>query len=379
MEDLDHPFQDFFILCHERFQLRALSGWILHATNPFSDQTKAWRRSTRTYLPLGIEELEEEVNKFREKMKQKKTSLGTVFRSLSRDQQQQIERLLQHLQNKEQNPQYQWKLAMLNVKRGNAFAFPLALKIDKILSIVVIIEKELRTDSIWTSGIQAGQPKNLFSLSPPAFAPPPLSPQPLDLHSAYSPQHRSFNPPFQPAPQRDYSRAFPARVPQPSICFEASIPLPESPVRSSHSQAGQSYSENPCPSERPLRRNKARRARSISPSPPDSNPNFLRRRDRQKSASNYKRRATINFDSLSLSDDSDSGEGVRQKPQHSDSYDEYSLIQPTRTSERFRPWQRSMSLSFRPPRPSLQSPSDQIFSNLRDIISKWTIIEPGTF
>lgn len=114
--DLDQPSESVpigFVGSHE---VRTLEAWLLRPDDSISEKSSNWRRVRRIFIPLGAEELEEEVQKFNQKTKKLHSKpLWSILRSLSSDQQQHIERLLEMKRACDKDQNFQWTLVALKV------------------------------------------------------------------------------------------------------------------------------------------------------------------------------------------------------------------------------------------------------------------------
>lgn len=103
-------------------EMPILEAWLLRPCDSIPGQSWSWRRVRRIFLPLGAEELEAEVEKFNRKTKKRHSKpLWIVLRSLSSDQQQHIERLLEMKRACDKDRRFQWTLVALKVGPGASF------------------------------------------------------------------------------------------------------------------------------------------------------------------------------------------------------------------------------------------------------------------
>lgn len=132
--DLDEP-SDFvatgFIGNHDE---PIFEAWLLRPSDPLPGHSRSWRRARRIFMPLGTEELEAEVEKFNQKTKKRHSKpVWTILRSLSSDQQQHIERLLDMKKAYDMDRRFRWTLVTLKVGRGASFKLYDSLYIEVIL------------------------------------------------------------------------------------------------------------------------------------------------------------------------------------------------------------------------------------------------------
>lgn len=151
-----------------------LEAWLLRPSDPLPGQPRSWRRARRIYVPIGAEELVAEVDNFNRKAKRGHSKpVWTVLRSLSSDQQQQIERLMEMKRTCDTDRRFQWSLVALKVSPSASS------KLYDSLYIEVILKKSVDLNA-WRATIDtplASVPHSLPASNVNMITRPPEAPR----------------------------------------------------------------------------------------------------------------------------------------------------------------------------------------------------------
>lgn len=141
--DLDQPSTFVPVGCVSSHEKHILEAWLLRPADPMPGQSRTWKRARRIFIPLGAEELEAEVEKFDRKTQTRHSKpLWTIIRSLSSDQQQHIEQLLEMKRACDKDQRFHWTLVALKVGPGAS------LKPYDSVYIQVIIKRHLDSNTL---------------------------------------------------------------------------------------------------------------------------------------------------------------------------------------------------------------------------------------